>query len=145
MFLTGFIICLKKVLTISYGFIKMFHLPQSRCLWFSMVQQSLFRLPRIRSRWFNHGFLTNIIAYFQQNRYVWFAICWLIHFKGPLACNIVFKQWKGAYYDSILSTILSSVGVTSCFNFVGQGAGTSEPYQKSKMELFVKIVNGFWN
>ena len=74
MFLTGFILCLKKVLTISYGFIEMFHLLQSRCLWFSMVQQSLFRLPRIRSRWFNHGFLTNIIAYFQQNRYVWFAI-----------------------------------------------------------------------
>ena len=41
MFLTGFILCLKNVCAIPYGFIKMFPLQQSRCLRFSMVQQFL--------------------------------------------------------------------------------------------------------
>ena len=39
MFLTGFILCLKKVIAIPHGFIKMFHLHQSRYFAFSMLQQ----------------------------------------------------------------------------------------------------------
>ena len=39
-------------IAIPHGFIKTFHLQQSRYLRFSMVQQSLSRLQRIRSRWF---------------------------------------------------------------------------------------------
>ena len=46
-FLMGFILCLKNVLAIPHGFIKLFHLQQSRCLRFSMVQQFLSRYQEV--------------------------------------------------------------------------------------------------
>ena len=51
-FWRGLYFVLTNVLVIPSDFIKMFHLQQSRYLRFSMVQQSLSRLQRIRSRWF---------------------------------------------------------------------------------------------
>ena len=52
MFLPVFILYLKKNLTIWHSFIEMFYLQQSRYLRLSMVQESLLRLPKVRSRWF---------------------------------------------------------------------------------------------
>ena len=43
----------KKLLAILHGFIKRFHLQQSRNLRFSMVQQFLSCLQRIISKWFS--------------------------------------------------------------------------------------------
>ena len=51
----GFILFLKNILAIPHGFIKIFHLQQSRYLTFSMVQQNL---SILHSPWCNKTYRT---------------------------------------------------------------------------------------